>query len=394
LPNKKDIKSILVIKLRNIGDVLLMSPLFSNLREHFPQARICALVNSGTDAMLTKNPCIDHIYVYDRSTKKAPLSRRITHELGLLLALRRERFDLVLNLTEGDRGALAALASGAATRIGVDALGRGFSGKNRIFSKTLAPPPANMHTVDVDLRMLEAIDLPITRKKVSFHFDDRDAAAASSRLAATGFEPKRFFLAHCTSRWMFKTMPPATAARLLDLLREATGLPCLITSSPERKELDYLAEVQRHTRSGNLPVFSDLTLKELGALIHMARFFTGVDSAPMHMAAAMDVPVLAVFGPTTVRAWGPWDNNLWENPYREGRGVLKSSRNLVLQSDRECVPCKRDGCNGSKVSDCLAFTETALVSAVDEFLALIGFRPDGDAKQPSGQRHQQEKVGT
>ena len=79
-----------------------------------------------------------------------------------------------------------------------------------------------------------------------------------------------------------------------------------------------------------------LSLKELGALIAQARFFFGVDSAPMHLAAAVDTPAVALFGPSGVFNWGPW-----------GEG------HLVIQKDWDCVPCGRDGCEGSKVSRCL-----------------------------------------
>lgn len=357
--------------MRNIGDVLLMTPLFANLREHFPQARISALVNSGTESMLTGNPSIDQVFVYDRTSKSAPLFLRLKKEAELLARLRRERFDLVLNMTDGDRGALAALVSGARVRIGMDAAGRGLIGKNLIFSALVPRPEPALHTVDVDLRMLEAIGLPALHKRVSFHFSDQDADSARSRLKAAGLEPGRYFLAHCTSRWMFKTMPPAIAARLLDLLSERSGMRFLLTSSPEQKELDYLNELKRHCRSREIPHFSDQSLKELGALISMARFFAGVDSAPMHMAAALDVPVLGVFGPSSARTWGPWNNQLGVNSYTAERGVQFNGKHVVLQSARECVPCHRDGCNGSKKSDCLDFQPEQLEAIVTEFLKRI-----------------------
>lgn len=367
----KNIRSILVIKMRNIGDVLLATPLFGNLRIHFPDARICALVNSGTEEMLIHNPDIDRIYLYDRTAKKKPWMQRYGIELRLLSDIRKEKFDLVLNLTEGDRGALAALFSGARVRIGIDALGRGFMGKNLVFDKVLSPPQSDMHTVDMDLRMLETIGRPIVSKKVSFYFNNRDLESAGSRLASAGLEPGNYFLVHCTSRWMFKAMPPAKAARFLEMLAARSGLPCLLTSSPERKELDYLVELQRHCRLPKVPVFSDLSLKELGALISTAHFFAGVDSAPMHMAAALDIPVLAVFGPSAVPAWGPWDNSSCTSPYIAERGIQNSGKHFVLQSGKSCVPCHRDGCNGSKVSDCLDFSVEEIDSVIADFLKRI-----------------------
>jgi heptosyltransferase III len=364
----QNIRSILVIKLRNIGDVLLTSPLFANLRLHFPESRICALVNSGTEEMLTDNPDIDEIYVYSRSVKQEPWKKRIRAEIKLLASIRRGKFDLVINLTEGDRGAIVALASGARLRIGMDSLKRGFKGKDKIYTTLLPLPPGAMHAVDQNLRYLEPLGLKVIHKKVTFCLQDDIVSKTEQRLRLHGLEPKNYFHAHVTSRWMFKTMPPATAACLLNLLAKRSGLPCLLTSSPERKELDYLEEVQKFLAVPDALHFSDLLLKEVGAISSMSRFFVGVDSAPMHMAAALNIPVLGIFGPSVVQAWGPWNNSMDNTPYINERGIQKNGKHVVLQSDKSCVPCDRDGCNGSKVSDCLNFSLDQLNSALDIFL--------------------------
>jgi heptosyltransferase-3 len=222
--------------------------------------------------------------------------------------------------------------------------------------------------VEQNLEYLKVLGIQPVTTQVSFHFSDADAESARLRLSGAGLEPGRFFQAHVTSRWMFKTMPAATAARMLDMLRERSGLPFLLTVAPEPKERTYLEEVQRHLSTGPAPVASDLRLKELGALTSMARFFAGVDSAPMHIAAALDVPVLGVFGPSSPLVWGPWDNWLGCNPYHANRGIQQSGRHTVLQSAAACVPCLRDGCNGSKRSDCLDFPLEQLKGLVDDFV--------------------------
>ena len=142
--------------MRNIGDVLLVSPVFANLREHYPDARICALVNSGTEAMLTDNPSIDHIYVYQRAIKDTPFMSRMANELMFLKKLRAEHFDLVINMTEGDRGAVVALLSGAGYKVGVKSYGRGFRGKDKIFNQVVPHPAQGTHTVEQNLELLEA----------------------------------------------------------------------------------------------------------------------------------------------------------------------------------------------------------------------------------------------
>jgi len=365
---KTEPENILVIKMRNIGDVLLSSALFANLRLAFPRARISGMVNSGTEETLLGNPDIDRLYIYDRNLKKGSLRHRVQGELSLLATLRNSRFDLVMNLTEGDRGAITALISGARCRIGMDSLGKGMAGKNRIYTHIVPRLMPGLHAVEQNLEFLKALGIQPVTTRVSFPFDSADAETARARLSAVGLEPGHFFQAHCTSRWMFKTMPPATAARLIELLAERSGLPCLITSSPEEKELHYIAELRRQISNEMTPHFSDLKIKELGAITSMSRFFAGVDSAPMHIAAALDIPVLGVFGPSMPQIWGPWDNRMEQNPYGPAPGVQRGGRHTVLQSDAPCVPCGRDGCKGSKISDCLNFPVGLLESVVDDFV--------------------------
>ncbi|OGU11152.1 MAG: putative lipopolysaccharide heptosyltransferase III [Geobacteraceae bacterium GWC2_58_44] len=371
--DKSRIRKILVIKLRNIGDVLLSAPLFDNLKLAFPGARISALVNAGTQEMLTGNPALEQVMVYDRSIKKAPVLRRLGGELAFYRRVRRERFDLVLNLTEGDRGALVALFSGARLRLGLDPMNRGLAGKRRYYTHLLPRDvEGKLHAVEKNLVFLAPLGLEPVRKRVSFWFSELDRGRVTTLLAAHALAPGGFFHAHVTSRWMFKALPHAKAAYLLDRLSGQSGLPMVLTCAPEQKELDYLAALRPLLRQPFADLSGALSLKQLGALSASARFFAGVDSAPMHMAAALDVPTLGIFGPSSVPEWGPWDNALQENPYRNRNGVQQSGRHLVLQGASPCVPCYRDGCNGSKVSDCLDFPEQELDSAATLFLGSLG----------------------
>ena len=370
--DKGRIRKILVVKLRNIGDVLLTAPLFDNLKAAFPQAQISALVNSGTQEMITGHPALHQVLVYDRGIKKEPLVRRLGRELAFYRKVRGERFDLVLNLTEGDRGALVALLSGAKVRVGLDdPRKRGIAGKFRIFSHLVHPSRDGLHTVEQNLQFLAPLGVPVRHSAVSFHVSQGDRDHLTKLLAQASLAPGGYFHAHVTSRWMFKALPHAKAARLLDRLAQLSGLPMVLTCAPDRKELDYLAALRPLLQAPYCDLSGSLTLKQLGALSAGARFFAGVDSAPMHMAAALNVPVLGLFGPSSVPDWGPWDNGASVNPYRSRNGWQRGGQHLVLQSNLSCVPCRRDGCNGSKVSNCLDYSEEELTSAAEEFLSRL-----------------------
>jgi heptosyltransferase-3 len=183
-------------------------------------------------------------------------------------------------------------------------------------------------------------------------------ARIDALLAPHGLVRGGFVHVHPASRWAFKCWPAERVAALCDALA-ARGLPIVLTSAPDANEMALIAAVQAARarsavtcpRSGvpgtqsepapTLDLSGQLSLKELAALAARARLFVGVDSAPMHIAAAMGTPTVGIFGPSGDREWGPWDN--------EGGGRHRVVASLV----HPCRPCGRAGCDDSKVSDCL-----------------------------------------
>lgn len=129
----KDIRKILVIKLRHIGDVLLTAPAIRAVRDTFPHAGITALVNSGTEDALKNSPLANEIFVLDRSILKQPLLERMKYELYFVKKIREQGFDMAIDLTGGDRPALYSFLSGARYRIGYEQAG-GFAGKKFFYT--------------------------------------------------------------------------------------------------------------------------------------------------------------------------------------------------------------------------------------------------------------------
>jgi heptosyltransferase-3 len=140
-------------------------------------------------------------------------------------------------------------------------------------------------------------------------------------------------------------------AALIDRLH-AEGVRVVLTAAPDKSEAQMIADIQgriAHPVAANLA--GQLSLKELAALTGRARLFIGVDSAPMHIAAAVGTPAVAIFGPSGADLWGPW-------------GTPRAGRHRVVAKDEyTCRPCGLDGCGGGKVSDCLVTLEVARVWA-------------------------------
>src|SRR3990167_2000528 len=123
-PDLSNVRRVLVVKLRQIGDVLLTTPVFRALQEALPEAQVDVYVYSESVEMLEQNPHIDKILSYDRKWKRLGFFQRVVREWTQFRKIRSSGYDLVINLTEGDRGAWMARLSNASIRVGVEPKGR------------------------------------------------------------------------------------------------------------------------------------------------------------------------------------------------------------------------------------------------------------------------------
>ena len=337
---------ILLMKFRNIGDVLLLSPLIKNLKLTYPDATIDVALNSGTEEMLTLNPDIHEVIIYDRTKiKSLGIFKRIWEELKFALAIRAIKYDIVVNTTKGDRGAQLALVSGAKIKIGY----KNFKNilLREVFHRNL-PKQVLRHTLETNLDVLRALNLPIKEKKVEVFWSDEDEKKVNRLL-----KHKEFIHIHPVSRWMFKCINDKTMATIIDFCKIDMNKEVILSAAPVRQELDRLDAILKLCKSKPINLAGKLTLKQTSALNNKAKFFIGVDTAIMHISAANNTPVLAFFGPSGADHWGPWDNDMMKSGYTTRRGFRSMGKHRVIQENWNCVPCGKDGCNGTKISDCL-----------------------------------------
>lgn len=344
------LQRVLVVKLRHHGDVLLTSPLFTALKAAVPHVEIDALVYADTADMLTLHPDIGTVHCIDRQWKKLGPLAQLRAELGLLGRLRRRRYDLVIHLTEHWRGAWIARLSGARWAVTYRVPGR-----NRFwrFSFTHHAPranPARRHTVESHLDALRRIGiqpLPEHRQLCLVAGDEADSSIDSA-LRQARLAGRPFIHIHPASRWLFKGWTVAAWIGLIDAL-QADGWPVLLTAAPDSKEKALVDAIQAGLSSPAASLAGQLSLKQLAALTDRAALFIGVDSAPMHIACAMNTPTIALFGPSGDLEWGPW------NPSGQ------PAHRVIASQTHPCRPCGLDGCAGGKVSDCLVSIPVATV---------------------------------
>jgi len=144
-------------------------------------------------------------------------------------------------------------------------------------------------------------------------------------------------------------------ARVIDGLQETGKVRVVLTSGGEKKERTKIEQILHLCRTNPVSLAGKTTLKQLAALSQRCKFFIGVDTAAMHIAAAVGKPVIALFGPSGEFNWGPWGNG-----------------HVVIKKDWECRPCGADGCGRSKKSRCLEeISEEEVLQIAFQFLNRI-----------------------
>ena len=350
--NTASLRRVLVLKLRHHGDVLLSSPVFQVLKNRAPHAEVDALVYADTRDMLEGHPAICELHTIDRGWKHAGLLAQGRAEGRLLATLNARRYQLVVHLTNHWRGAWLVQALRPRWSVAP-------ARDNRLWHACFShryplPRGTPRHTVETNLDALRRLGVYPEEDEKRLVMVPGLAAMArvDTLLASHGLATGGYIQFHPTSRWLFKAWTEEANAELIRRLAR-DGHRVVITGAPDAREKSIVGRIVAQAAVPVTDLCGQLTLREMGALAARARLFFGVDSAPMHIAAAMGTPVVALFGPSNEHEWGPW-----KVPHR------------LVTSAHPCRPCGNDGCGGGKVSECLTRLPVERVhSAINELLA-------------------------
>ncbi len=329
------IRRVLVVKLRFHGDVLLATPVLSTLKRHFPHLEVDALVYAETQSMLAGHPALDRLFVVDRGW--GGVFRKLWMEWRLFRQIRRRRHDLLICLTEQWRCAwLARLLPARHAVVGEYPRRRSRMWRRSFTHHYAQPFPRDK--IEGHLDALRRIGCPVAREDKAPSLPPAPAAAGrvAALLAEHRLQPRGFVLVHPTSRWIYKCWMPERYAGVINQL-SVGGVRVVLTAAPSAVERDFVSDILENVTEKIVNLAGELTLPELGELIRQAGCFLGVDSVPMHMAAAAGTPLVALFGPSHQAIWAP------KGP---GAAVLSSTT-------RECLPCMKHGCGNSGYSECL-----------------------------------------
>lgn len=330
---KKPPRRILLIVTRRIGDVLLTTPLLRSLRLAWPNAEIDVLVFRKTEGVLHGNPDIHEIIAL-------PAHPGFWRHLKRFFRLFR-RYDLAVSTLTGDKPTLYAWVAGK-QRIGFLAPERKQRWKRHLLSRAVAFDNRDTHTVLMNLKLAEALEITPSYTVVAA-WTPQDAA----QLAATlpfDMAQTSYAVLHVYPKFAYKTWHAQGWVALAQWLA-ARGLRVLLTGSKDADELAYINQIARQLPADTINLAGRLSLSQSACLLSRAQVYVGPDTVMTHIAAAVGAPTVALFGPSNPVKWGPWPQGYAQpqNPYRL-RGTQTVGRVTLLQGPGDCVPCMEEGC--------------------------------------------------
>ncbi len=277
---------ILLLQLKRIGDLILTTPAIAALREKFPQAEITLAVSPATRDLLPAIAGLDHTLL---ASDWATIARR--------------KFDTCIDFTHSDRSALLTLLSGARTRATSDHVKVQSRIRALVYNRFVPSGLRELHTVDHYLALLEPLGIRDASSALALEIPPAVVAAADRVLAENQITGE-FLLLHPGSARIEKFWEAERWSEVIAFAAQS-GFPCVVTGSASPMEKDHIAQIRASSGASFIDLCGRLDLLTLAALMQKARLLVTVDSAPVHLAAALQTPQVALFGPTNPLHWRP-----------------------------------------------------------------------------------------
>jgi lipopolysaccharide heptosyltransferase II len=299
---------ILIVRLRQIGDVVFTTPAVAALRRQYPDAHLTYLVEPSAAPIVAGNPHLDEVMIAPRRGGIAG----ILADVSLGWRLRLAKYDLAIDFHGGPRASLLTLMSGAPRRIGYNVAGRQW-----MYTDVVARPRElrRRHSVENQWDLLEALDVAAPTpagNPVEMPVDREAKQSVDERLAAAGVAPDEdLAVIHVSASSPFRRWPLPSFVDTVAALASRAGRRVIVTSGPSERGAatgiinDARAKLPTPDRHRVLGC-GDFSLAELRALLERSALFIGGDSGPLHLAATTRVPIVAIFGPTPSERSAPW----------------------------------------------------------------------------------------
>jgi len=347
---------ILIVKLSAIGDVIHTLPALNAIRRHYPHARITWLAEEAAAGLLEGHPALDRVLVSRRKYWLQGLrgSRRrqhLTEMAAFFRKLRDTRYDMILDFQASLKGGVLIAAARGVRKIG---FGKGLEHQEHSYLFLNEKVPAvdmEIHALTRGLLMLAQIGIPTRRIEYNLPVTGRDREHVGRLLSAAGIDPLSKLVAiNPVAQWDTKLWDNRKFAALADQLIERYAVSVVFSGGPA--DLPVIADILGGMRNEAVNLVGHTSLRELAALYEKAALLVSTDTGPMHLGAAVGIPVVALFGPTA-----PWRTG----PFGAGHRVVRT--------DCDCAPCFQRHC---ATAHCMAGISVDMVLAKIDELQVLG----------------------
>ena len=337
-----DVRKVLVVRLRSIGDTVLATPSLFALKRFLPNAQVDIIVEDWVAPVLDNHPHVDNVIVLERGGFMA--RARAAREL------RAANYDVVYNLHGGTTATFLTRATGAPHRVGFKSYQYGQLHNHACPSPLLLWQQQKTHSVEQQLALLGWTGVPVTdRPRTSLGISPKAAETVERLLNEAGLTDQNIALIHPAAAFATKQWAVEKFARVVEYLAERGFTSVAIAASNEQALLEQL----RSEATAKVVTFA-LSLPEVTALTSRSQLFVGNDSGIAHIAAAVGTPSVVVFGSSNIAHWQPWNSAPAE----------------VVFEEMPCQPCHGYFCAQFAQPECILRVPVARVSAaIDRLLS-------------------------
>jgi len=345
------INKILVVQIGDLGDVLVSFPAIQALKESFPNAKVSIAIHEKAADLMEGCHWADELIKI--VTNHGNFKKAVCYHLGFIQRLRKEKFDLVVDLRTSDRSAILTFFTGARQKLSFWGYHNSWW-RNRIYTHLIHPypPRGHQHIVDFYLNPLLAYGIIPSSRHPIFNIADRHREAASALLMKEGIDEdnKPLIAFQPFSIWQYKQWPEPNNSSFIEWLIGRYQARVLIMGTANQAQEAEAMSVRNPAFTHNLAGKTDLST--LAAILHRCALSIGIDSFGGHLAAAVGTPTITLFGPGKSVEWAPYGDQAY-----------------VITKGLSCQPCGLKGCDGGDRSRCLE--ELSIQDVQDQAQSII-----------------------
>lgn len=347
---------LLIICIRRIGDVLLVTPLIRTFKRHWPEAKIDLLVFKGTESILCANPDVNHVLTIDEQAN-------FSQHCQLIKKIFRA-YDMAVSTLTGDRATLYAYFA-ANYRLGMLGEDKSRWWKRLLLSETVEFDNISTHTVLMNLRLAEILQLNGC-SEIVIAWQEKDKQKVMQLVDIN----KKTAILHLRPKFSYKEWIKEGWIGIANWLI-TRGYTIILTGDKNESEKKMADALLTKLADKATNLVGHLSLSQLGFLLSTAKIYIGPDTVVTHMAAALGIPTMALFGPSNPVKWGPWPKG-WKlsNPFVRV-GSQHSNNVYLMQGSGACVPCFKEGCDQHTLSRSRCLDELTAQQVIKKVNLLI-----------------------